>query len=145
IFVHRNIANIVAHADLNCLSVIQYAVEILEVNHIVVCGHFGCGGIITALGERQHGLIDNWLCHVKDVMRFHADLLDGKTLLEQQDLLCELNVREQVKNVCNSSVVQEAWRRGHDLSIHGWIYSIEDGILRDLKVGYSTPHKAINS
>lgn len=132
IFVHRNIANIVVHTDLNCLSVIQYAVEVLEVKHIVVCGHYGCGGIKASMEETEHGLIDNWLRHIQDVSRFNADKLDGKEYGEQLDLLCELNVVEQVINVCNTTIVQNAWRNGVELSVHGWIYSIENGILKDL-------------
>jgi len=132
IFVHRNIANIVVHTDLNCLSVIQYAVEVLEVKHIVVCGHYGCGGIKASMEETEHGLIDNWLRHIQDVSRFNADKLDGKEYGEQLDLLCELNVVEQVINVCNTTIVQNAWKNGVELSVHGWIYSIENGILKDL-------------
>jgi len=133
VFVHRNIANVVVHTDLNCLSVIQFAVEILKVKHIIVCGHYGCGGIQAALENRVHGLIDNWLRHVQDVERFNAEKLKGLTHAEKLDLLCELNVIEQVTNVANTTIVQKAWRNGVDLSIHGWVYSIEDGILRDLK------------
>ena len=132
IFVHRNIANLVVHTDLNCLSVIQYAVEVLKVEHIIVCGHYGCGGIEAALKNQDNGLIDNWLQHVKNVMRLHAEKFDGLTHEEQWDLLCELNVQEQVTNVCNTSIVQNAWKQGQNLFVHGWIYSIEDGLLRDL-------------
>ncbi len=132
VFVHRNIANVVVHTDLNCLSVIQFAVEILKVKHIIVCGHYGCGGIQAALENRVHGLIDNWLRHVQDVGRFNADRLEGLTHAEKLDLLCELNVIEQVTNVANTTIVQNAWRNGVNLSIHGWVYSIENGILKDL-------------
>jgi carbonic anhydrase len=132
VFVHRNIANIVVHTDLNCLSVIQYSVEVLKVKHIVVCGHYGCGGIKAALESKDHGLIDNWLRHVKDVSQSNADKLSGLNDKEKQDRLCELNVVAQVKNVSNSTVVQKAWDNGVELSVHGWIYSIEDGILKDL-------------
>ncbi len=132
VFVHRNIANVVVHTDLNCLSVIQFAVEILKVKHIIVCGHYGCGGIQAALENRVHGLIDNWLRHVQDVGRFNADKLEGLKHAEKLDLLCELNVIEQVTNVANTTIVQNAWRKGVDLSIHGWVYSIENGILKDL-------------
>jgi len=135
IFVHRNIANVVVHTDLNCLSVIQYAVEVLKIRHIIVCGHYGCGGVRAALGNREHGLIDNWLRHIKDVYRYHEDkfaaITDDK---ERVNLLCELNVIEQVANVCHTTIVQNAWKVGQDLSVHGWIYSIEDGILKDLNV-----------
>ncbi len=135
IFVHRNISNIVVHTDLNCLSVIQYAVDVLKVKHIIVCGHYGCGGIISALNNEEHGLIDNWLRHIKDVYRLYQSEIDElKTDKEKADLLCELNVKEQVKNVTHTTIVQRAWKTGQSLSVHGWIYGIEDGILKDLKV-----------
>ncbi len=132
VFVHRNIANIVVHTDLNCLSVIQYAVEILKVKHIIVCGHYGCGGIKAALEDHEHGLIDNWLRHIKDVIRFNQSEFDQLEHEQKLDLLCELNVKEQVKNICNTTIVKNAWKQGKELSIHGWIYSIENGILKDL-------------
>lgn len=132
VFVHRNIANVVVHTDFNCLSVIQFAVEVLKVKHIIVCGHYGCGGIKAALENHEHGLIDNWLRHIKDVIRFNQSKFDGLTHEDKLDLLCELNVTEQVKNVCNTTIVQKAWNEGKELSIHGWIYSIENGILKDL-------------
>ena len=135
VFVHRNIANIVVHTDLNCLSVIQFAVEVLKVKHIIVCGHYGCGGIKAALENHEHGLIDNWLRHIKDVIRFHKSELAGLSHEEELDMLCELNVKEQVINICNTTIVQNAWKQGKDLSIHGWIYSIENGILKDLNSG----------
>ncbi len=137
LFVHRNIANVVVHTDLNCLSVIQYAVEVLKVKHIIVCGHYGCGGVISSMDNKQHGLIDNWLCHIKDVSRFHADKLKGLSHDTKLDLLCELNVREQVVNVSKTTAVKNAWRNGADLSIHGWIYNIENGILKDLGADYT--------
>jgi len=134
-FVHRNIANLVIHSDLNCLSVIQYAVEVLKVKHIIVCGHYGCGGVHAALENQDHGLIDNWLRHIKDVYRCHQDRLDTLQSEKQKlDLLCELNVIEQVANICHTTIVQSAWKAGQDLTVHGWIYSIEDGILKDLNV-----------
>jgi carbonic anhydrase len=134
-FVHRNIANLVIHTDLNCLSVIQYAVDNLKVKHIIVCGHYGCGGVKAAMDNKEHGLIDNWLRHIKDVYRFHQDKVDALgTEKEKLDLLCELNVIEQVYNVCHTTIVQNAWKAGQELAVHGWIYSIEDGILRDLNV-----------
>jgi len=133
IFVHRNIANLVVHTDLNCLSVIQYAVEVLKVKHIIVCGHYGCGGIEAVLKNQENGLIDNWLRHVKNVMRLHAGKFDGLTHEEQWNLLCELNVKEQVTNVCNTTIVRNAWKQGQKLSVHGWIYSIENGLLKDLE------------
>ena len=135
IFVHRNIANLVVHTDLNCLSVIQYAVDVLKVKHIIVGGHYGCGGIISALKSEEYGLIDNWLRHIRDVYRLYQAEIDAlKTDREKEDLLCELNIKEQVKNLCHTSIVQGAWKSGQSLSVHGWIYSIEDGILRDLNV-----------
>lgn len=135
IFVHRNIANVVIHTDLNCLSVIQYAVEVLQVKHIIVCGHYGCGGVQAALAKKAYGLIDTWLRHIKDVYRLHEKGLDAITDdNERLNRLCELNVIEQVANVCHTSIVQKAWKAGQSLSVHGWIYSIEDGILKDLNV-----------
>lgn len=132
VFVHRNIANVVVHTDLNCLSVIQYAVEVLKVKHIIVCGHYGCGGIKSALEVQGHGLIDNWLRHVKDVIRFNQERMEGLDFQHRFDQLCELNVIEQVANVCNTTTVQNAWENGVDLTIHGWIYNIENGILVEL-------------
>jgi carbonic anhydrase len=135
IFVHRNIANMVVHTDLNCLSVIQYAVEVLKVKHIIVCGHYGCGGIKAALDNREHGLIDNWLRNIKDIYRYHQTKIDQlQNEKDKVDLLCELNIIEQVANICHTTIVQSAWKSGQDLVVHGWIYSIEDGILRDLDV-----------
>ncbi len=132
VFVHRNIANVVVHTDLNCLSVIHYAVEVLKVKHIIVCGHYGCGGIKAAMEDKDHGLIDNWLRHVKDVSRFNSELLKGLDEHQRLDTLCELNVKEQVTNVCNTSIVQKTWKNGVDLCVHGWIYNIENGLLKDL-------------
>jgi len=135
VFVHRNIANLVVHTDLNCLSVIQYAVEVLRVRHIIVCGHYECGGIRAALENRDHGLIDNWLRHIKDIYRIHQLRLDGiANEQEKQNRLCECNVKEQVANVCHTTVVQNAWKAGQELAVHGWIYSVADGILKDLEV-----------
>ncbi len=132
LFVHRNIANLVVHTDLNCLSVIQYAVEVLKVKHIIICGHYGCGGIKAAMENQPHGLIDNWLRHIKDVGRFNAEKLNGLKDDKKFDMLCELNVIEQVKNVCNTTIVQNTWRQGSELLVHGWIYNIQNGILKDL-------------
>ena len=132
VFVHRNIANVVVHTDLNCLSVIHFAVEVLRVKHIIVCGHYGCGGVIAAMDDKDHGLIDNWLRHIRDVSRFNSDKLEGLNEQEKLNALCELNVKEQVTNVCNTPVVQKAWEDGQDLSIHGWIYDINNGLLKDL-------------
>jgi len=133
IFVHRNIANMVVHTDLNCLSVLQFAIDVLNVKHIIICGHYGCGGIKAAMEEEQHGIIDNWLRHIKDVIRFNQEEYDNTPADKQFDLLCELNVKEQVNNVCNTTFLQNAWESGKDISVHGWIYSIQDGILRSLE------------
>jgi carbonic anhydrase len=132
IFVHRNIANVVVHSDLNCLSVIQYAVDVLKVKHIIVCGHYGCGGVKASMENKEHGLIDNWLRHIKDVGRFHSFKLKDLEGEAKVDRLCELNVIEQVKNVCSTTIVKNAWKAGRDLTVHGWIYDIKDGTLRDL-------------
>lgn len=132
VFVHRNIANMVVHTDMNCLSVIQFAVETLRVKHIIVCGHYGCGGVEAALGDRKHGLLDNWLGHIRDVSRYHAETLDKLPFDEKFDSLCELNVVEQVNNVCNTTTVQTAWENGHELFVHGWIYDIKNGLLQNL-------------
>jgi len=133
VFVHRNIANVMVHTDLNCLSVIQFAVEVLEVKHIIVCGHYGCGGIKAAYEGKDLGLIDNWLGHIKDVYRLHQEEIDAqRTEQDKLDLLCEKNVIEQVANVCHTSIVQRAWRERKDLTVHGWIYSIENGLLKAL-------------
>ena len=133
VFVHRNIANLVVHTDLNCLSVIQYAVNVLNVKHIIVCGHYGCGGIKAAFEGQEHGLIDNWLRHIKDVYRWHKNEIDAlPTEQAKLDLLCEKNVIEQVANVCHSTIIQHAWRENKDLTVHGWIYSIKNGLLKAL-------------
>src|SRR3989449_1116633 len=137
LFVHRNISNVVAPDDRNCLSVIQYAVDVLHVRHIIVCGHFGCGGIQAALEDRSLGLSDQWLKHVRDVREKHREHLTECDGLVRFDRLCELNVMEQVMNVSRTSIVKEAWSRGHILSIHGWIYAIGNGLLRDLCVSVS--------
>lgn len=135
IFVHRNIANLVVHTDLNCLSVIQYAVEVLRVKHIIVCGHYGCGGVKAAMDNRDHGLIDNWLRNIKDIYRYYQPRVDAQPGEKDKiDLLCELNVVEQVANVCHTTIVQNAWKAGQELAVHGWIYRIEDGVLQDLDV-----------
>lgn len=135
IFVHRNIANLVVHTDLNCLSVIQYAVQALKVKHIIVCGHYGCGGIKAAIDGQDYGLLDNWLRNIKDSYHKHQDRLDAvQNEQEKLDLLCELNVADQVENVCHTTIVQRAWKAGQELTVHGVIYSIKDGILKDLDV-----------
>jgi carbonic anhydrase len=135
IFVHRNVANVVVHADLNCLSVMQYAVDALKVRHIIVCGHYGCGGVTAALRDDRVGLADNWLRHVQDVRNKHAAQLDALPDFAQRvNRLCELNVIEQVVNVCHTTIVRDAWDRGQTLAIHGWVYGIQDGLIRDLAV-----------
>jgi carbonic anhydrase len=140
LFVHRNVANLVVHTDLNCLSVIQYAVDVLEVEHIIVCGHYGCGGIQAALSNQKLGLIDNWLRHVQDIRDRHLDSLqkiaDGAACARR---LCELNVVEQVVNVCRTTIVQDAWERKRPLAVHGWIYGLTDGRLRDLSLCVERP------
>lgn len=142
VFVHRNIANVVVHTDLNCLSVIQFAVEVLKVKHIMVVGHYGCGGIKAALDSEEHGLIDNWLRHIKDVHRFHQDKMDAETDEKRKfDLLCELNVIEQVNNVCQTSIVQKAWNNEQELHVHGWVYGINNGLIKDLDVTVSSNEK----
>ena len=138
-FVHRNIANVVVHTDLNCLSTVQFAVDVLRVQHIIVCGHYGCGGVRAALHEDRLGLVDNWLRHVQDVRvkyREQLDTLGSDT--EKHDRLCELNVIEQVINLSQTTVVQEAWSRGQSLFVHGWLYRLEDGLLRDLDLCVSS-------
>ena len=134
-FVHRNVANVVDHTDFNCLSVMQYAVNVLKVEHIIVCGHYGCGGVKAAMDNLQLGLIDNWLRHVQDVLHSHEALLaEAEDETERLARLCKLNVIEQVANVCRTTIVQSAWQRGQDIVVHGWIYGLEDGLLRDLGV-----------
>ena len=134
-FVHRNVANVVDHTDFNCLSVMQYAVDVLKVDHIIVCGHHSCGGVKAAMDNLQMGLIDNWLRHVQDVLHEHEELLSKVSDdNERLDRLCELNVIEQVLNVGRTTIVQTAWQRGQELAIHGWIYGLEDGLLRDLGI-----------
>lgn len=142
LFVHRNIANMVVHSDLNSLSVLQYAVEALEVKHIIVCGHYGCGGVKASMEEEPHGLIDNWLLHIKDVGRLHTNKLNNLNDNEKHDLLCELNVAEQVKNVCSTPIVKNAWVNGADLTVHGLIYSLEDGFLQNLNLSASSLKEA---
>lgn len=132
-FVHRNVANVVVHTDVNCLSVLQFAVDGLKIDHVIVCGHYGCGGVQAAMENMQLGLIDNWLRHVQDVMHNHEASLAGlNDDVQRLNRLCELNVIEQVLNVSRTTIVQNAWSRGQELAVHGWIYGIEDGLLRDL-------------
>lgn len=142
IFVHRNVANLVLHTDLNALSVLQYAVEYLQVKHVIVCGHYGCGGVAAAYDDQSLGLIDNWLGNIKDTYHRHkaeVEALPDRT--QRVDRLCELNVRAQVASVAQTPIVQQAWQRGQTLSVHGWIYSISDGLLQDLSVRISGPQQ----
>ena len=141
VFVHRNIANVLVHSDLNALSTIQYAVDMLEVEHVIVCGHYGCGGVQAALQNARIGLADNWIRHIQDVRDRYQDRLQAARLEEQLDILCELNVIEQVVNVCNSTVMQDAWARGRVVTVHGWIYGVHDGLLQDLLMSVSGPEK----
>lgn len=142
LFVHRNVANVVVHTDLNCLSVMQFAVDVLKVKHIIVCGHYGCGGVAAALRNQRFGLVDNWLRHIQDVRNKHAERMtaipEGPA---QVDKLCELNVIEQVVNVCQTTVAQDAWLRGQPLAVHGWIYGLKDGHLRDLGMSVEKPEE----
>jgi carbonic anhydrase len=131
LFVHRNVANVVVHSDLNCLSVLQYAVDVLKVEHVIVCGHYGCGGVQAAMQDARFGLVDNWLRHIQDVMKKHG--------AREPDRLCELNVIEQALNVCQTTIVQDAWARGARLAVHGWVYALADGLLRDLGFCASGP------
>src|SRR5882724_11786199 len=134
-FVHRNVGNVVVHTDLNCLSAIQFAVDVLKVRHVIVCGHYGCGGVLAALRDDKLGLIDNWLRHVQDVRSKHRDQLEAlKTEAQRHAALCELNVIEQVVNISRTSIVRDAWLRGQEVAVHGWIYDIRDGLLWDLGV-----------
>ncbi len=134
-FVHRNVANVVVHADVNCLSAMQFAVDVLQVRHIIVCGHYGCGGVLAALRDERLGLVDNWLRHVQDVSSKHQAQLDAlPSETERHRRLCELNVMEQVVNVSKTTVVRDAWMRGQRLTVHGWVYDLRDGLLRDLGV-----------
>jgi len=143
VFVHRNIANQVVHSDLNCLSVIQFAVDVLKVKHIMVVGHENCGGVRAALEDQRHGLVDNWLRHVKDIREKHADCLNRVADINARvERLCELNVIEQVFNICQTTVVQDAWERGQDLTIHGWVYNLSDGLARDMDVSATNTGEA---
>jgi len=138
VFVHRNVANLVTHTDMNCLSVMQFAVEVLKVKHIIVCGHYGCGGVLAALGKERHGLIDNWLRHIQDTANHKVDDLAGEDMPAKVDRLCELNVFQQVINVGETTIVQDAWARGQELHVHGWIYGLKDGHIRDLETTISS-------
>lgn len=146
VFVHRNIANVVVHTDLNCLSVIQYAVDVLQVKHIMVVGHYGCGGIKAAMETKEYGLIDNWLRHIKDVYRLNKVEVDAISDDKVKfDRMCELNVIEQVANVCQTSIVLNAWKRGQDLTVHGWCYSINNGHITDLHVTVASEAEAVEA
>jgi carbonic anhydrase len=145
VFVHRNIANVVVHTDLNCLSVIQFAVDVLKVEHIIVCGHYGCSGVHAALNKTRIGLADNWLRHVQDVAEQHEPYLGQVMPAQRHDRLCELSVVHQVQNVCRTSVVQDAWYRGQPLTVHGWIYALNDGLIRNLEVTVSDAQQAMAS
>lgn len=138
IFVHRNIANMVVHSDMNMLSVLSYAVEVLKVKHIIVCGHYGCGGVLAAMENKQFGLIDNWLRHIKDVYRYHHKELDAiADETQRARRFVEVNVMEQVHDLCKTSIVQNAWKNKQPLHVHGWVYDIHDGIIKDLNVSFT--------
>ena len=137
VFVHRNVANVVVHSDLNCLSVIQFATDVIKVRHIIVVGHSQCGGVMAALEDRRVGLADNWLRHVQDVRNRHAAWLETVAPADRVDALCELNVVEQALNVCQTTVVQEAWQRGQEIFVHGWVYRLHNGLLKDLTMTVS--------
>jgi len=142
VFVHRNVGNVVVHTDMNCLSVIQYAVDILQVEHIIVCGHYGCGGVHAAMENRQHGLIDNWLRHIKDIYYRNQAAVDAiEDMVKRKARVCELNVVEQVANVCYTTIVQNAWQRGQSLSVHGWVYGLQDGLVNDLGLIINGPNQ----
>ena len=141
VFVHRNVANVVVHSDLNALSTIQYAVDLLEVEHVIVCGHYGCGGVQAALDNARIGLADNWIRHIQDVRDRYKDGLQSADPAQRLNMLCELNVVEQVVNVCHSTVMKDAWARGRVVTVHGWIYGVHDGLLQDLLVSVSSPQQ----
>ena len=140
VFVHRNVANIVGHTDVNCLSTLQFAIDVLKVKHIIVCGHYGCGGVVAAMMGKRLGLIDNWLRQIRDIHTAHRDELSSiADLKARANRLAELNVETQVANVCHTTIVNDAWQRGQEVTIHGWIYSLGDGLLRDLETSISSP------
>ena len=144
VFVHRNVANVVVHSDLNALSVIQFAVDHLKVEHIMVVGHYGCGGVLATLRGTRVGLADNWLRHVHDVKLRHRRRLEHLSVQEQEDVLCEMNVIEQAGNVALSNVMQDAWARGQKVAVHGWCYGLKDGLVNDLGVTMTGPHEVVN-
>jgi carbonic anhydrase len=142
LFVHRNVANLVEHTDVNCLSVLQYGIDVLLVKHVIVCGHYGCGGVRAAMASQPLGLIDNWLRHIRDVYLWNRDELNAiPDPFKRADRLAELNVLAQVANVCHTTIVQDAWRRGQTVTVHGWIYSLHDGLLRDLGMVIESPEQ----
>ena len=143
LFVHRNVANVVVHSDLNCMSVIQFATDMLQVRHIIVVGHSGCGGVAAALTDRRVGIVDNWLRHVQDVRDRHREWLFSVPEAHRVNALCELNVVEQAENVCRTTVVQDAWQRGQALSVHGWFYGLHNGLLEDLAMTVSGPDEVV--
>ncbi len=148
IFVHRNVANLVVHTDLNCLSVLQYAVEVLKIKHVIICGHYNCGGIKATLDGSRHGLIDNWLCHIHDIYRKHQDFLGKISDPDTRfDRLCEINVIEQVTNISQTTILQDAWLNKMDITVHGWIYLVREGRIRDLdiSVGLNDSAEAISA
>jgi carbonic anhydrase len=143
LFVHRNVANVVVHSDLNCLSVMQFAVEVLKVEHIIVCGHYGCSGVSAAVKGERVGLADNWLRHVQDVHAKHERIVAREPdVLSRIARVCELNVIEQVANVCQTTIVRDAWERGQEINVHGWVYGLKDGLLRDLNTSAAKPSEA---
>lgn len=144
-FVHRNVANVVVHSDLNCLSVVQYAIDVLKVKHIIVVGHSGCGGVAAVVNEARAGIVDNWLRHVQDVRNWYQDFLDGVPQADRVNALCELNVVEQATNVCRTTVVQDAWQRGQELVVHGWFYGLKDGLLQDLRMTVRGPGEVVGA
>ena len=146
LFVHRNVANVVVHSDLNCLSVMQFAVEVLKVEHIIVCGHYGCSGVSVAMQGQRVGLADNWLRHVQDVSTKHdAHVAMVADMAQRIDRLCELNVIEQVANVCQTTIVRDAWAAGQRLAVHGWVYGLKDGLVRDLRTTVDKPERAASA
>ncbi len=137
VFVHRNIANMVVHSDMNMLSVLDYAVNVLKVKHVIVCGHYGCGGVKAAMGNSSIGIIDNWIRHIKDVYRYHKNYLDS--IIDENkrfDAFVEINVKEQVMDLAKTSIVQGAWKNGQELCLHGWVYGLDTGIVKDLEVNF---------
>lgn len=145
IFVHRNVANVVVHTDMNCLTVVEYAINVLKVEHVIICGHYGCGGVLAAMGSDFYGMIDNWLCHIKDVYRMHKNELDAiEDLHERGRRFIELNVIEQVLNICKTSTIQKAWQEGQRPWVHGWVYDLANGKIKDLQVNIRNHDDLVN-